>query len=263
MKPSWRIDVAIADYAIVRDDPFKVFCFKKDEAGGRRVLKALQDTLALYSKWFGPLRGTRGFTLIEIPDGWGSQTDVTSITQTAAAFQSDEGVPELYHEVAHLWNVASRDAAPCRVESEGFATFMQYMAQEYLQDKRGAIQANADRFIEQLRGTYERDPRLAAVPMIRYGEEKLTDHSYTKGMVFFALLHALIGKDAFHRIVGAHYEKHAESGATSDEFFNTCRSIGAEKVDRLIDEWIYGERASERILKGMTFQQLVDLYRGS
>ena len=65
----------------------RVVHFPEDAEGARGVLQAAEACLALFSEWFGPLRGDAGFTFIEIPDGWGSQADVTAVIQTAAAFR--------------------------------------------------------------------------------------------------------------------------------------------------------------------------------
>ena len=68
--------------------------------------------------------------MIEVPDGWGSQADVTCILQTAAAFRDPARLVEVYHEVSHLWNVPATDLPSPRWD-EGLATFLQFrMADE-------------------------------------------------------------------------------------------------------------------------------------
>ncbi len=261
IKPGWRIDVAVSDYLVLEDGSSKVFAFRKHEGGGRKVLAALKDTLALYSEFFGPLRDFRSFSVIEIPDGWGSQADVTSIIQTAAAFEDQEQMGQLFHEVAHQWNVTSLDSAPCRVESEGFATFMQFLAEEKRMGKAGAVASGVERLSEQVRRSFEREPRSATVPMIRLGEERMTDLAYTKGGVFFAVMHELVGQEPFNQIIRRHYERFAATGATTEQFVETCRAVAGSRLDKLFDEWLLGAQSSELFKNKDSLQQMVDRYR--
>jgi len=261
IKPSFRIDLAIGDYVILRDGTNKVFCFRQDEAGGKRVLSALKDALALYAKWFGPLVDFRGYAVIEIPEGWGSQADVTSIIQDAAAFQRPDALGRLYHEVAHQWNVRAREAAPCRVESEGFATLMQFLAEEKLEGRGGAVADGVKRLASRFKEACERNPRLAQIAIIDYGRERVTDLAYSKGMVFFAVLYELAGAEVFNEIIAMHYRQYHATGASADDFFKTCKRLGGAKVARLIDEWVYGTQSSAYLLQGLALDELVSKYR--
>ncbi|HUM03661.1 MAG TPA: hypothetical protein VL084_15335, partial [Thermoanaerobaculia bacterium] len=120
VKPSWRMDFAIARYGVLERDGFKVYHFPEDVRSAERILEAARAVRSSYTKRFGPLPEIPSFAIIEIPDGWGSQADVTSILQSAAAFKNPERVGELYHEVSHLWNVRSTDPSFCRW-NEGLA----------------------------------------------------------------------------------------------------------------------------------------------
>ena len=42
------------------------------------VTNKLHECRDFYTRWFGPLHDYLGYAVIEIPDGWGSQADVTS-----------------------------------------------------------------------------------------------------------------------------------------------------------------------------------------
>jgi hypothetical protein len=104
-------------------------------------------------------------------------------------------------------------------------------------------------------------PGSAALPMIRLGEERMTGLAYTKGGVFFAVMQELIGEDAFHRIVRSHYERFAPGGATTEQFVETCRAVVGTRLDRLLDEWLFGASSSELFQSNATLQQMVERYR--
>ena len=131
IKPAWRMDFAVARFGTLEAPGLRVFHLPEDRAGAERVMKAAGASMALYKQWFGPLHGAPAFTIIEIPDGWGSQADVSSILQAAAAFRDPARLHEVYHEISHLWNAPSLDRPFCRW-NEGLASFLEDLTQEKL-----------------------------------------------------------------------------------------------------------------------------------
>jgi aminopeptidase N len=260
-KPAWRIDAAIARYEMVSDGVNRIYCFPQDKAGAERVLGVMGDVLALYTEWFGPLDDYQGFAVIEIPDGWGSQTDVTSIIQAAAAFSSEDRMYEFYHELAHLWHVVGTDPAPPRFESEGLAMFLQYMLMEQLEGKPDAVQAGIAQSIARFKERCENKPDLAKLAMIDYGKEQVTRLSYSKGMVFFALVHELMGEADFNRAVGSFYRKYNADGATVDQFVAHFKSESSANLDHLMEEWVYSAVSSDLMMNDPRWSELLDRYR--
>jgi hypothetical protein len=237
-KPAWRMDFAIAKYAVAEREGQRVIHFPEDSVGARRVLDTLVRTLELYTQWFGPLRGGSAFTVIEIPDGWGSQADVTSILQTAAAFREAARSYELYHEVSHLWNVEPREPLYPRWD-EGLATYLQYLTAERLEG-RPVVDAAAEGIIRWLRARLEQEPRLREIPLADYGKAGLTDFAYTVGMLMFRELHRRVGDEAFREIVGGYYARfHATGGSTAD-FVRHADDVVAEDLRPFFETWLFG-----------------------
>jgi hypothetical protein len=150
IKPAWRMDVAIARYRVLEDpsNRLTVFHFPQDAAGGASVVKAMKDSMALYPGWFGALTGGQRLTIIEIPEGYGSQADVTTILLTRDVFNDRTKLTNLYHEISHLWFVKTLDPAPSRLESEGLAMFLQYLVQEKLEARADAVAAYYQKYHE-------------------------------------------------------------------------------------------------------------------
>ncbi len=261
LKPAWRIDAAIADYEVLRSGPHTVFCFPDDVEGGRFLLQRMQQALELFTAWFGPLRDDRGFAVIEIPDGRGSQADVTSIIQTAAAFKDPARIYEVYHEVSHLWNPMSNDPQPCRVESEGLATFLQYLLLEEIDDDANAVRAGWGRTVARLRESFAQSERARDTPMRAYGEEGVTGLAYRKGFLFFAVLYELEGRETFLALIRDFFTRFVEHGATVDEFLGVVRAHAAHDADRLIAEWFDGAESSALIAEGLTPAEMAARYR--
>lgn len=99
--PSWRIDLAIGKYKTLSFDNFKIHYFEEDSVGAQRVLSTIRQTKMLYDNWFGK-KELNDFTVIEVLEGYGSQTDACGIIQTSTAFKNPKYTEELYHEISHL-----------------------------------------------------------------------------------------------------------------------------------------------------------------
>jgi len=262
-KKAWRLDIPIAPYGIIvdKENNLKIFHFPQDKDKAGMILEAMKKSLQLYTNWFGQANNFQGFTIIEVPEGYGSQTDVTSILQTADAFQKPDNLTALYHEISHIWNVRDNDPLPDRLESEGLAMFLQYLVQERLDNKPDAVKKGCERLSESFRQQCKRNPKSKDVPIIEYGNEGLTDLSYTKGMLFFYLLYHVMGEDDFLEAIGSFYQKYKQTGATSEEFLNHVKQHTEKNLDRLYKEWIYGTESSRLILEKVPVEDLIQRYR--
>jgi aminopeptidase N len=263
LKPAWRLDMPIAPYGILEDklNNLKIFHFLQDKDNAGMILEAMKKSLQLYTNWFGPADKFQGFAIIEIPEGYGSQTDVTSILQTADAFQKHDNLTALYHEIAHIWSVRDNDPLPDRFESEGLAMFLQYLVQERLDNKPDALKNGYKRLSDSFRKQCERNPEYKDVPIIQYGNEDMTDLSYTKGMLFFYILYHVMGEKDFLDATGSFYQKYKKTGATSEEFLNHVKERSLQNLERLYQEWIYGVESSKLILDGIPVEELVSRYK--
>jgi hypothetical protein len=262
LKPAWRMDMPIAPYGILEDEPnnLKIFHLPQDKDNAAMVLEAMKKSFQLYTNWFGPADDFQGFTIIEVPEGYGSQADVTSILQTADAFQNRDRITDLYHEISHIWNVRANDPLPARFESEGLAMFLQYLVQERLDNKPDALIKGYERLSDRFRQQCERNPKCKDVPIIEYGNEDLTDLSYTKGMLFFYLLYNIMGEEEFLNAAGSFYQKYKNSGATSEEFLNHLKERTQQNLDRLYQEWIYGTESSRLVLDKVPIEEIIQRY---
>jgi len=261
--PSWRMDFAIADYRILEDknDKFKIFYFPEDKEGAQHLLDSIGKAMELYTDWFGPLKVFSGLTVIEIPEGYGSQTDVTTILQEEPSFKNSDSHYGFYHELSHLWNVKSGDKLPPRFESEGLAMFLQHLVQEKLEDKQSATETAVNKMRERLQNNFTQHPDWRDVPMIDYGKEDITDLSYRKGQIFFYILYELMGEDLFLEAMGSFYQKYYETGATAQEFVTHVKDLSPMNLDLLFEEWIYGAKSSELIMSEMSIVNIVDRYK--
>ena len=260
-RPAWRMDFAIASFGLLEGAGLRVFFLPGDAEGAERVRKAAADSMALYAQWFGPLHDPPAFTVIEIPDGWGSQADVTSILQAAAAFKDPGRLHEVYHEVSHLWNVRSLDQPYCRW-NEGLASFLEELTRERLEGGP-PVDAGAERMAAWLVKRAGEEPRLRTVPMIDYGKEEMAGYSYRVGMLMFYALHRLVGQQAFGSVVGGHYQKHFQGRASTEEFVREAQAAAGRDLTPFFHDWLYTTRWCDVLTSGVKAQDLASLYRES
>jgi hypothetical protein len=258
VKPSWRMDFAIGDYAVIEDGPIRVAFLRRDSIGAKRVAANARRSLDLFTSWFGSLAGDPSLTILELEDGYGSQTDVAAIMQSAAAFRDSTRDHELYHEVAHLWNPPATDL-PSPRWSEGLSSFLEYLAEEQFTGKPVAA-ARADQLLQWLRGIAPSREGLTRIPLIDYGKEQMTDFSYSEGALLFHLLYGVVGAERFRAIIGGFSRQYAATGASTRDLVAYAIRTPHADLKRLFDDWVYTTGWWPVIKDGATYAELVRHY---
>jgi hypothetical protein len=258
LRPSWRMDFAIARYATINAQPIRIFHFVEDSVGARAVADAAAAAFETFESWFGPLADTTTLTFIEIPDGWGSQTDATAIIQSAAAFRDTSRHHEVFHELSHLWNVPPTDL-PSPRWNEGLASFLEYLVTETITG-RHAVTPRMNFLMKWLRDTLPSRESWPTIPLVRYGEEGMTGLSYRVGALFFDQLYRMLGTDEFHDLIGEYYRRYNVSGGSTDDLVRLVRDRGGTRADALIEDWLFTTHWTELVVQFDTAQELADHY---
>lgn len=261
VKPSWRMDFAIGDYAVIQDGPIRVAYLRRDSVGAGRVAVNTRRSLNLFTVWFGPLPGEPSLTILELEDGYGSQADVATILQAAAAFRDSSRDHELYHEVAHLWNPPAKDL-PSPRWNEGLSSFLENLAEEQLTG-RPVADARADRLLDWLRDIAPRREQLTRVPLIDYGKEQMTDFSYSEGALLFHLLYGVVGAERFRAIIGGFSRQYATTGASTSDLVSYAGRTARMNLKPLFDDWVFTTGWWAAIKDGATYPELVRRYRAA
>ena len=208
------LNVAIAPYRILTQPGVQVFHFPQDSAGAAMLMRSATNAVRQYTQWFGPLSREPNLTVVEIPEGWGSQASLAAgIIQTADAFRDRAQLYQVYHELSHVWNVSDLDR-PSPRWNEGLASFLQWrMAAEL--DGWADWTARLGRIERSIRGKCQSGSPCATVPFADYGKAGLTDLSYSVGAAMFYVLYQTLGADAFDRAYREFFARHRDRGATS------------------------------------------------
>lgn len=263
IKPSWRLDIAAGDYRTISKNKVSICYFKNDSMGAENILNDFEKAVSLYSSWFGDLKDFKGFTIIEVPEGYGSQADVAAILLTADSFNKNHDPSTLYHEASHLWNAGNTESQPSRFESEGLARFLENLLVEELDNKQDQIAETSQKYLEQVRKDFSKNPDFQNIPIKDYGIRNMTYYSYTLGMVAFAVLYEKTGCDDFRKMVRTYYSEYHEKGGSLNDFVDCCKKVSSIDLDRYFNDWIYTTRAIKKIMDGMSFRELAEYYRNN
>jgi aminopeptidase N len=257
--PAPFVNIAVAPFDTLITDGVRLSYFKGDSIGAQRVMASAQAALRLLREWFGPLRGTPNLTITEIPDGWGSQADLTAgIIQTAAAFRNPGQLGELYHELAHLWNVPDVDS-PSPRWNEGYATFMQDLLREHVDGWTGRKEAQSHA-IAAMNRAIAADSSLRAIPMADYGRRDMTGRSYRVGALMFATLYELLGAADFNRVIGGYYRQF-EQGGNTRAFVDFVSATTQRDLSRFFDDWVFTTRWVHALARTTSVVELASQYR--
>src|SRR5512142_760506 len=174
------LNIAIAPYATLETSGARIFYFSADSTGARVVGQAVGQALERFQRWYGPLGREPRLTIMEIPEGYGSQASLTAgILQTADAFRDRSQLRQLYHELSHLWNVTDREH-PSPRWNEGLASFLERrMAAEL--DGQTDWHATLERTARRIEDACARHVGCDRVPFAAYGTAGRTDLSYSVG----------------------------------------------------------------------------------
>jgi aminopeptidase N len=233
--------VAIAPYRVAESDGVRVYHFPTDSSGAARVLRATHSATARLRTILGPLDAPLALSVMEIPDGWGSQASLTGgIIQEADAFRAGAALGPLYHELAHLWNARDLDAPSPRWD-EGLAMFLQDRLAREL-DAWADDSAAWERVATRLVAECTADVPCGQVPLRRYGAERMTDHSYGVGRLMFARLYEVLGEAAFDRALRRHVDATRATGSSTDALVLAFVEEGGIEARRILDDWLESTR---------------------
>lgn len=263
--PSQRIDIAVAPYKTIESDLINVFYYK-DSLAAVSLADYGAKTILLYERWWGKLKDKNTITIIETERGSGGQTDATTILLPGEGFSNKDDYGYLFHEISHLWNVPIKEEKGLSPRwEEGLATFSQYIAAEKLYpNKEGLVVKAANSTIKWLGSSFQKNPTLLTVPFSEFGNEQLTDYSYSLGMVMFTILYYWVGEEKFNQTIGEFYQTYHSTGASTKNFTDFWRkTTGSTYIQTFFEDWMYGVNYTKLIQDGMSINDMVDHYKSN
>ncbi|RLE58571.1 MAG: peptidase [Thermoprotei archaeon] len=237
MLNTWRLDIAIAKFSLIKSENLRAFVLRGNEEYGNRILRLLRKAFNFYCSMFGE-RATR-YTIIEIPDGYGGQAGIDYSLIESKTLR--EPIPYgLYHELAHLWNPrAEGEVQRTRFFDEAFANYLTALLirEYYGEDEFEKILREFREVYWQLVGN--RFPRGSEVPLAEYGKYEFGTLSYSKGALILYELHKLIG-NSFYKLIRECYERFRDRPIDFKNFKALAEEISGRSLDDFFNEKIFG-----------------------
>jgi aminopeptidase N len=260
--PTWRIDIAAAQFKQLKDETKKlaVYVLPEDEKNAIEILNGTGRAVSLYSTMFGELKDYQGYTVIEVPDGWGSQASDYYFLQAAAVFKDLKRLLEVYHEIAHSWNAKAKpEVRRARWFDEAFAMYFQSLALREF-DGEKAYQAEMDRDRDSFIKRVQRDQKNFETPIAEYAKYDLGDNSYTKGAWSLYVLHQLVGEEQFRQIIRTFLSEFRGRSADFKDFQQVAERVSRRDLGKYFNEWIYGAASSQLLLDKVPIAEIVKRY---
>ncbi|MBN2408688.1 MAG: hypothetical protein JXE07_03035, partial [Candidatus Aminicenantes bacterium] len=263
LKPTWRVDVAAAGFKVVEDKDagIRIYVIPGDEAEAPRILETAKTSFRFYAGRFGELGDLPGFTIIEVPEGWGGQASDFYILQPAAAFRDVKRTSELYHEIAHNWNARVKPAVQrCRYFDEAFASYFEGLAIREFEGEKAFLdymERRRDRFLQ----ACERDEADCSTPIADYWKEERGSNSYTKGAWSLYVLHHAVGDEAFRAVVSGFLREYRVRPADFRDFQTFAEKASGRSLDVFFKEWIYGTESSIFLREKLEVDRIAARYR--
>ncbi len=261
--PTWRIDIAAAKFKVLKSGTgnLVVYAMPGDEGGAGNLLKEMQRVIEFYTLRFGPLKKTTAYTVIEIPDGWGSQASDFYILQAAAAFKDPKRVHELYHEIGHSWNAKAKpEVRRTRWFDEAFSSYFEALALREF-DGQKAFADRMARYRERFQSDVKKEPRKATTPIAEYGKEELGENSYSKGAWSLYVLNQIVGDEKFNQIIRTFLAEFSDRPAGFRDFQGVAERVSKRDLSGFFNEWIFGAESSALLMGNASIQEIVERYR--
>jgi hypothetical protein len=263
LKPTFRVDVAAARFEVIEDKDagIRVYVLPGDEAEALRILDTAKKSFLFFTGMFGELADFPGFTIIEIPEGWGSQASDFYMLLAAGAFRDKSRASELYHEIAHNWNARVKPGIQrCRYFDEAFASYLEGLAIKEFEGEK-AFQAYMEKRRSRFLQSCERDEKNCSTPIADYWKEERGENSYTKGGWSLYVLHRAVGDEAFRSLVSDFLREYRVRPADFRDFQVFAEKIIGRSLDPFFREWIYGIESSRFLREKLEVDQIAARYR--
>jgi len=254
---TYLVALAVGDWQClertVDGAPIRVCAEPDKKQYGQFALDAAAQSVHFYNQWYGIKYPFEKLDMLAIPDyEWGGMENTASIFYRDTALLMDEKTASVFskrghatvvaHEIAHQWFGDLVTAAwwDDIWLNEGFATWMErkpiraWHPEWHLEDDEAAT---AQRVIGQDSLSAARaihgDPRTSAEI-----KEMFDGITYQKGGAVLGMLESYVGPEVFRNGVNAYLKAHANSNATSADFWQAMAKVSGKPVDKIMPTFV-------------------------
>ena len=209
------LNLTIAPYRVYERGSVRAYILPADTAQAEALMSALARSMQWFTDRYGELNEPPAFSVMEIPDGYGSQASLSAgIMIEASALRRVENRRALYHEISHLWNAHDAETPSARW-NEGLASYLEYRVAHELDGmpREEGLQWHAQSLCNRIKTS----EALRTTPLAGYGSANMTGSSYGVGALLFGVLESIMGSAAFDRTYRALYQQTKAATVSVDQ----------------------------------------------
>ena len=248
----YLVMMAIGDFAIVKDKwknmDVNYYVEHEYEPYTKLIFGNTPEMIEFFSNKMGTPYPWEKYSQVVVRDYVSGAMENTSATlhgeflnQTDREHLDRDYEDVISHELFHHW---FGDYVTCEQWSnitlnEGFATYGEYLWQEYKYGRDAADQHGAESMRGYLSGAVKNPKHL-----IRYNYNEPDDvfdsHSYNKGGAVIHMLRKYVGDDAFFTALKLYLDKNKFTSVEADNLRMTFEQVTGEDLHWFFNEWYYG-----------------------
>lgn len=260
--PTWRFDIAIAQYSIVEDKNInlKIFVFPEHRANAEDIIKnEIKRAINFFANVLGNYPEDKYFTVIETKEGYGSQAGDSYIMMEEHGFIDDsKSLTHLYHEIGHAWNVKAKYSVQrTRFFDEAFACYFEALAiKEFFGDK--AYKEKMELYRINFIKSVEIEKINYDTPICDYGKFEMGHNSYTKGPWVLYVLNEILGDEKFHKTIRNFLNKFKHEEVDFKDFEEIVQEGSSVDLKKFFSQWIYGVESSKFLYEGVSISDIIE-----
>jgi aminopeptidase N len=254
---TYLVALAIGDWQCldrtVDGTPIRVCAEPDKKQYGEFALEVAAQSVRFYNQWYGIKYPFEKLDMLAIPDyEWGGMENTASIfyrdtsllmdEKTASVFSKRGHATVVAHEIAHQWFGDLVTAAwwDDIWLNEGFATWMERkpimawhpewrLEEDQTASAQRVIGVDSVSAARAIHG----DPRTSAEI-----KEMFDGITYQKGAAVLSMLESYVGPDVFRKGVNAYLQAHANTNATSADFWQAMAKVSSKPVDKIMPTFV-------------------------
>eukprot|EP00252_Welwitschia_mirabilis_P026272 TRINITY_DN853_c0_g2_i2.p1 TRINITY_DN853_c0_g2~~TRINITY_DN853_c0_g2_i2.p1 ORF type:complete len:876 (-),score=167.86 TRINITY_DN853_c0_g2_i2:460-3087(-) len=219
---------------------------------GKFALDVAVRTLAYYADYFGEKYPLPKLDMIAIPDfsaGAMENYGLVTYRETALLFDEQHSAASnkqrvaivVTHELAHQWfgNLVTMEWWTHLWLNEGFATWVSYLAADYLFPEWNIWTQFNDQTMEAFRldGLVESHPIEVEIRHAREIDEIFDAISYKKGASIIRMLESYLGAQTFQKGLKSYIKRYGWNNARTEDLWAVLSEESRESVNELMNSW--------------------------
>eukprot|EP01018_Ginkgo_biloba_P004146 Gb_08897 [translate_table: standard] len=236
----------------VAGNKVRVYCEIGKEDQAKFALDVAVRTLPFFTEYFGTPYSLPKLDMVAIPDfAAGAMENYGLVTYRESALLYDEHHSAaankqrvaivVTHELAHQWfgNLVTMEWWTHLWLNEGFATWVSYLATDYLFPEWKIWTQFIEQTVEAFRldGLVESHPIEVEVHHAREIDEIFDAISYKKGASIIRMLENYLGAQSFQKGLISYVKRYAWKNARTEDLWAVLSEESGESVKVLMDSW--------------------------